>query len=101
MEDLVPGFSGKWLLEGKTQYPGLLELSDRKYQIHGNIVRAGKNEKSSFMGITYWVDVTDYDAIQQEYEQSRPVVALIVLDNFDELIKNVPERNEKRPAEYG
>ncbi len=92
MEDLVPGFSGKWLLEGKTQYPGLLELSDRKYQIHGNIVRAGKNEKSSFMGITYWVDVTDYDAIQQEYEQSRPVVALIVLDNFDELIKNVPER---------
>jgi c-di-AMP phosphodiesterase-like protein len=92
MEDLVPGFSGKWLLEGKTQYPGLLELSGRKYQLHGNIVRASKDEKGSFMGITYWVDVTDYDAIQQEYEQSRPVVALIVLDNYDELIKNVPER---------
>lgn len=89
--DLVPEFSGKWLLEGKNQYPGLLELAGRKYQIHGNVVRSSKGG-DGFMGITYWVDVTEYDDINREYAASRPVVTIIVLDNYDELIKNVPDR---------
>jgi c-di-AMP phosphodiesterase-like protein len=44
------------------------------------------------MGITYWVDVTDYDDIKREYAASRPVVMLIMLDNFDEMMKNATER---------
>ena len=52
------------------------------------------------MGIAYWVDVTDYDDIRIKYEQSRPVVATIVIDNYDEMIKNQPDRvkNELRDA---
>lgn len=95
MNDLVSeDFSGKWLMEGKTQYPGLLELGGRKYQIHGNIVRSrdGDENTHNFMGITYWVDVTEYDDIKIEFENSRPVVAVALLDNYDELIKNVPDR---------
>ncbi len=58
--DTVPGFSGKWLLEGKTQYPTLLEVNGKKYQLHGNIIRSENgDEQSAFMGITYWVDVTE------------------------------------------
>ncbi len=94
MTELVPEFSGKWLLEGKNQCPGLLELGGRKFQIHGNIIRPGEGEGQNFMGITYWLDVTDYDDIKLEYEASRPVVAVIVLDNYDELIKNVPDRTK-------
>ncbi len=97
MTELVKGeFSGKWLMEGKNQYPGLLELGGRKYQIHGNIVRSSDGEGDEnvhdFMGITYWVDVTEYDDIKIEHENSRPVIAIILLDNYDELIKNVPDR---------
>ena len=40
IDDMVPGFSGKWLLEGKTQHPGLIEIGGKKYQIHGNIIRS-------------------------------------------------------------
>ena len=29
MNELVPGFSGKWLVEGKEQYPALLEVGGR------------------------------------------------------------------------
>ncbi len=97
MNDLIKGeFSGKWLMEGKNQYPGLLELGGRKYQIHGNIIRSNDSDTDesshNFMGITYWVDVTEYDDIKQEFENSRPVVAIVLLDNYDELIKNVPDR---------
>ncbi len=98
LSDMVPGFSSKWLLEGKKQYPGLVQVGDRKYQLHGNIIRA-KNEEVSeraknFMGITYWVDVTEFDNIKMEYESSRPVTMLLVIDNYDELMKNVSDRGK-------
>ena len=93
ISDMVPEFSGKWLLEGKTRYPSLLQVEGRKYQIHGNIIRSERaEENSAFMGITYWVDVTDYDNTRLEYEASRPVAAVIVIDNLDEMGKNQTER---------
>ena len=91
--DLVPGFTGKWLTEGKTQYPTVLELDGHKYQIHGNLIRSEKSgEENSFLGITYWVDITEYENIRLEYEGSRPVPGIVVIDNLDEMYKNLPER---------
>ena len=59
--DLVPNFSGKWLLEGRNRYPVVLELGGKKYQVHGNLVRSEKeSESSAYLGITYWVDITEY-----------------------------------------
>ena len=99
--DMIPQFSGKWLLEGKNQYPTLLELGGRKYQLHGNIIRSEKSDdKNAFMGITYWVDVTDYDNIRQEYERTRPVAGIVIIDNFEEMCRNQTDRvkNDIRDA---
>ena len=98
LTDMVPGFTSKWLLEGKRQYPGLVQVGERKYQLHGNIIR-GKSEDlqhgdQNFMGITYWVDVTEFDNIKTEYERSRPVTMIFVVDNYDELMKNAPDRTK-------
>ena len=103
LDELVPDFTGKWLLEGKTQYPGLLAMGGRKYQIHGNIIRPSEENAEpghGYMGIAYWVDVTEYDDIRIKYEDSRPVIATIVIDNYDELVKNHPDRikNDLRDA---
>ena len=101
VSDVVPGFSGKWLLEGKNQYPTLLEIKGRKYQLHGNIIRSeNSDEASAFMGIAYWVDVTEYDNVRLEYQASRPIAGIIVIDNLDELVRNQPERikNDLRDA---
>ena len=90
--DLLPDFSGRWLLEGHSQAPELVEVNGRKYRIHGNLTKPENAEKSSPMGITYWIDVTDYEAMQQEYYDSRANVAVLVIDNYDELIRNQTER---------
>ena len=93
--DLVPEFSGRWLLEGQTQHPGLLEIGGRQFRIHGNIVRGEDDDGSrDFMGITYWIDVTDYENIKSEYQNSRPVVALFVFDNYDEVLKSIGDREQ-------
>ncbi|MBQ8217973.1 MAG: DHH family phosphoesterase [Oscillospiraceae bacterium] len=99
--DMVPEFTGSWLLEGKTQYPTLLELGDRKYRLHGHVIRSGNDEESeAFMGITYWVDMTEYDSIRVKYENTRPVAGIVVIDNLDELYRNQPDRvkNDIRDA---
>ena len=98
--DVIPEFSGRWLLEGNTQCPELLEYQGRKYQIHGNLVRTNPDDAASYMGITYWVDVTDYEKIRLEYYASRPIIAVIVIDNYDELIRGLTDRkrNELRDA---
>ncbi len=98
LTEMVPGFNNKWLYEGKSAYPGIVQVEGRKYQLHGNVIR-GKGEENNrpdekgFMGITYWVDITDFDNIRKEYENSRPVVMLLVVDNYEELMKPVAERD--------
>lgn len=99
--ELVPAFSGKWLTDGQTRYPTLLEVGGRKYQVHGNTVRSDADrEDSTFMGISYWVDVTDYDEMRIRYENTRPVAGVVIVDNIDELTKNQPDRikNDLREA---
>ena len=83
--DMVPQFTGKWLLEGKTQYPELLEVNGKKYSLHGNIIRSDSDNGNALMGIVYWVDVTEYDNIRLKYEETRPVAGIVVIDNLDEL----------------
>ncbi len=98
--DMVPQFTGKWLLEGKTQYPTLFEVGGKKYSLHGKLVSSDSTNTAALMGITYWVDVTEYDNIRLKYEATRPVAGIVVIDNLDELFKNQPDRvrNDIRDA---
>ena len=97
MSDFLPEFNSKWLTEGKSQYPSLLSLNDRRYRVHGNVIRHDyENQDVTFMGITYWLDVTDYDDIRIEYEESRPVAGMILIDNYEELIRNQPDKERNR-----
>ncbi len=92
LDELVPHFNGTWLIEGKKRYPTLLEMAGRKYQLHGNVIPSESGHNSVLMGITYWVDVTEYDDMRIEFENSRPVAGVVIIDNLDELQRNQPER---------
>ncbi len=95
MPDVVPGYDGKWLAEGKSECPTLVELLGKKYKVYGSIVRGEKNAaEREFMAATYWVDVTEYSDTYDEYINSRPVAAFITLDNYDELLKNLSEKDK-------
>ena len=99
--DLVPQFTGKWLLEGKTQSPELLTVNGKKYRLQGSIVHTGAEDAENVsMGIVYWLDVTEYDNIRIKYEETRPVAGVVVIDNLDELFKNQTDRikNDIRDA---
>ena len=101
MTDLVPDFPTDWLKNGENSCPEKITMQDRIYTVHGNLVRKDKTAPSgSDMCMTYWVNVTDYEAVCEEYRSSRPVAGIIVIDNYEEMIRNLPDRekNDVRDA---
>lgn len=92
LTDLVPSFTAKWLSEGKRAYPEVIEINDMRYRVFGNIVRSDTDNNMDFMATTYWIDVTEYDRIKEEFANSRLIAAIIIFDNLDEIGRNQPDR---------
>lgn len=93
MSDVIPDFSAKWLLDGKNECPELITINGRSFKVFGNLIQT-PNEPGNIMASTYWVDVTEYADKYDEYKKSRLVCAVILLDNYEELIKNLSEKDK-------
>ena len=85
----VPDFNARWLMEGKSECPTEVRLGDRRFLVFGHLVRTGEKGRQSFLATTYWVDVTDFSTIRDEFYASRPVVAILLLDNYEEVLKGL------------
>lgn len=89
--DAVPDFSSRWLMEGKTECPTEVTIGDRRFLVFGHLVRTDDRSGRSYLATTYWVDVTDFAAARDQYYASRPVCAILALDNYEEVMKGVSD----------
>ncbi len=89
--EAVPTFSARWLMEGKTQCPTLVEAGQRRFQVFGHLVRTDDGAQHGFLATTYWVDVTEFAQTSDAFYATRPVAALINLDNYDEVFRGVTD----------
>ena len=90
---LIPGFDTRWLMEGKSECPSEVDYGGRRFWVFGHLVRTG-GRGGGFLATTYWVDVTELSQIRDRYQATRPVAAILLIDNYDELMKNLTE-NER------
>ena len=90
LEEVLPGFSTDWLATGKTESPQDVTLGNRRYRIYGTTIRAEDN-RGTMLGVLYFSDLTELYQIRDEYIRSRPVVSIILIDNYEELTKNLTE----------
>lgn len=90
LTDIVPGFDNRWLLEGKGAYPTEIKIGERYYQVYGNLVRPSGPETGVLMTL-YWLDCTNYVNLREMYRISRPVISIISIDNYEELVKNATD----------
>ena len=88
--DLIPNFNMDWLLAGKSEYPYDVKLGDRRYRIYGSTIHAD-DPQGTLLAALYFSDLTDLYLIRDEYIRSRPVVSIILVDNYEELTKNLTE----------
>ena len=81
VEDAVPEFPVQWLLEGKQECPD-------RVRMYGSLVRAkGRGGEQNLVATTYWVDTTDADELRERYVSTRPVLAVLMVDNYEDLMK--------------
>jgi len=90
LEEVLPEFSTEWLASGKTECPQDVTLNGRRYRVYGSTIRAEDNH-GTLLGVLYFVDLTELYQIRDEYIRSRPVVSIILIDNYEELTKNLTE----------
>ena len=90
---LVPNFDTRWLMEGKSQCPSEVTYADRRFLVFGHLVRTG-GRSGGFLATTYWVDVTELSLTRDKYQASRPITAVLLIDNYEDLMKNLTE-NER------
>ena len=88
MADLVPGFNTRWLLEGKNECPEEVSLNGRRYLVFGSVSRSQGQRESDALATTYWLDITDLANTRDIYKATRPVVAVLLLDNYEDTIKS-------------
>ena len=93
LSSIVPGFDTRWLLEGKNECPDHVSFCGRRFVVYGHLVRTG-DKGGGFLATTYWVDVTELCETRDKYLASRPVMAVLLLDNYEDLMKNLTE-NER------
>ncbi len=87
---LLPECGVEWLAAGKSESPYDITLANRRYRVYGTTLRADTSD-GAVLGVLYFCDLTELYQVRDEYIRSRPVVGLILVDNYDELTKNLTE----------
>ena len=90
LPDVIPNFSAGWLLEGKQECPYDLDLCGRRFRVYGTVIQV-QTPQESRLGVLYLTDLTELYQVRDEYIRSRPVVSIILVDNYEELTKNLTE----------
>ena len=91
LDAVIPGFSTSWLREGRSELPGDQMIGGRRYRIYGNYVRSEDDATTVQLATVYFADMTEMFNIRDEFLRTRPVVSIILIDNYDELTGNLSD----------
>ena len=90
VSDILPGFDLNWLASGKQEYPYDVTIGGRRYRACGTTIRT-ELPGTSVLAAVYFTDLTELYQVRDEYIRSRPVVSIILVDNYEELTKNMTD----------
>ena len=88
LEEMLPGFSSQWLLDGRSECPETIEVNGRRFRVFGSLSHPNtRGGARGLLALTYWMDTTEQDQLKKLSEENRPIVAVLMLDNYEELMK--------------
>lgn len=90
IDEILPGFHLDWLISGKHEYPYDVTINQRRYRVYGTQIR-GEDSQSTPLGILYFSDLTELYQVRDEYVRSRPVVSILLVDNYEEMTRNMTD----------
>lgn len=91
IQDLFNNLSIGKYVESDVEVENEFEYNGRNYIIHGRSVY-NETISETLIGL-YFVDVSDILRLRQELADTRCVQCLVVIDNYDEVVKETPNSN--------
>ena len=91
VRDVVKDFETHWLMEGKPEYPGVFTWNGRRYRVFGCLSQPEEKGRFGVLATTYWMDVTDLEHMRSTLEETKPVAAIVMIDNYEDLMSACPE----------
>ena len=90
LSDILPDMRVDWLAAGKNEAPHDVTIHGRRYRVYGTSIKS-EDPIGTVLGVFYFTDLTMLYQVKDEYVRSRPVVSIILIDNYEELTKNLSE----------
>lgn len=89
IEDIITNLKIKDIISNDTEEGHtLIHFQDKIFKITYNIVKNIVDTKYSI--ILYWSDITNYQNLKTLYNDEKPNIAYINIDNYDEIIQETP-----------
>lgn len=75
--------------EPKSNIYTAITIGENSYLVFGNNVNIEKKEgKPRYLSMLYFLDQTENVLLKKKFEETRPVVGLVAIDNYEELMQN-------------
>ena len=72
-----------------------INIENKTYHIIGNYVKSKKRDRkknaSEYITILYFIDVTENQELLNKYNNSKSCVAIVMIDNYEEIMQRIPE----------
>ncbi len=85
VDELLPGLKLDWLKSGGSEGPADLHVGKHRFRVKGSLL------EEENLAMLYLQDVTDLLQVRDEYIRSRPVLAVILIDNYNELTNSLSD----------
>lgn len=70
-----------------------VQIGNKIYNVLGEYIRSKQNDKSEYITILYFLDVTQAVKEKKKYEEAKTCVGIFTVDNYEEILQRIEVEN--------
>ncbi|TCO77987.1 DHH family phosphoesterase [Marinisporobacter balticus] len=94
IEDLIPGLQLDGILQDKENMVVEVTIDNTHYKVVHNIVKTHTEMDERYIIMLYFIDITNFNNLKVKYNEEKPVIMFVQVDNYDDVLKNTEEANK-------
>ncbi len=95
INEIIPNFNIDSIMNSEEEMSIEASVDERNYRVLYNVVKSNKNtsNKQKYIIMLYWIDITNFSNLIKKYNNEKINLALVQIDNYDEVKNSTDETN--------